>query len=111
MPKVDLPIAWSADAEEDLFEIWAYLRREASISVADRVARRIIGSCQRLSAWPYSGRNRDDLLLGIRSIVSSPYVVFYRVSDDNVEIVRVLHGRRDIDAIFKPQGLKPGPDG
>jgi len=36
----------------------------------------------------------------MRSIVARPYVVFYRLNEDSVQIVRVLHGRRDIDAVF-----------
>jgi len=36
----------------------------------------------------------------MRSIVSEPYVIFYRVLDDRIQIGRVLHGHRDIDAIF-----------
>jgi toxin ParE1/3/4 len=37
----------------------------------------------------------------LRSVLVLPYVVFYRVTELSVEIVRVLHGRRDLDAIFE----------
>jgi plasmid stabilization system protein ParE len=37
----------------------------------------------------------------MRSIPSSPYVVFYLVRPTRIEIVRVLHGRRDVEAIFE----------
>jgi plasmid stabilization system protein ParE len=33
-------------------------------------------------------------------VVATPHVVFYRVVADEVEIVRVIDGRRDIDQIF-----------
>jgi plasmid stabilization system protein ParE len=33
--------------------------------------------------------------------VADRYVIFYRVTDHAIEIVRVLHGRRDLAAIFK----------
>jgi toxin ParE1/3/4 len=49
---------------------------------------------------PYSGRPRDNLLPGVRSMPVHPYVVFYRVRNEAVEIIRVIHGRRDIGAIF-----------
>ncbi len=100
MPKAELSIVWSADAEEDLFQIWAYLTRRASRAIADRIVRDIELSCQRLKAWPHSGRDRGDILPGMRSIPSSPYVVFYRVRTSRIEIIRVLHGRRDVEAIF-----------
>jgi len=35
-----------------------------------------------------------------RSIAVRPHVIFYRVQDGSAEIVRVLHGRRDLDEIF-----------
>jgi len=37
---------------------------------------------------------------GLRSVLVSPYVIFYRVGESSLDIVRVLHGRRDLDAIF-----------
>jgi len=36
----------------------------------------------------------------LRSVLVLPYVIFYRVMDSSVDIVRVVHGRRDLDAIF-----------
>ena len=53
-----------------------------------------------LEAHPLAGRTRDELRPGLRSISVRPHVVFYRVLDDNPEIVHVLDGRRDLDAIF-----------
>lgn len=37
---------------------------------------------------------------GLRSVLVHSYIVFYRVQATNVEIVRVLHQRRDFAAIF-----------
>jgi toxin ParE1/3/4 len=90
----------SPEADEDLIEIWGYLAREASERVADRQLQQIDATCARLKAWPYSGRKRDDLLAGMRSVPIRPYVLFYRIHGDAVEIVRVLHGRRNIASIF-----------
>lgn len=100
MPKAKLPVTWSSDAEEDLFQIWAYLVRRASRVTADRIVRDIELNCRRLEGWPHSGRDRGDILSGMRSIPSGSYVIFHRVGADRVEIVRVLHGRRDVEAIF-----------
>ncbi|AZO12202.1 MULTISPECIES: type II toxin-antitoxin system RelE/ParE family toxin [unclassified Mesorhizobium] len=47
---------------------------------------------------PFSGFPRDDIAPGIRRIVLGEYLSFYRVSDSDIEIVRVLHGRRKIGA-------------
>jgi toxin ParE1/3/4 len=37
---------------------------------------------------------------GLRSVAVEPHVIFYRVTRSAVEIVRVLHGRRDVEAVF-----------
>ena len=46
------------------------------------------------------GRMREELRPQIRSLAVPPYIVFYRPQPDVIEIIRVLHGARDIDAIF-----------
>jgi plasmid stabilization system protein ParE len=38
---------------------------------------------------------RNDVAPGLRSVLSKPYVIFYRVDDARVEVVRVLHERRN----------------
>lgn len=98
------PIIWSRKAENDLLEIWSYLARKASHEVANGQLRAIDQATQRLREWPFSGRARDELRPSIRSVVVNPFVVFYRVTPAAVEIVRVLHSRRDIDAIFSASG-------
>jgi toxin ParE1/3/4 len=100
MPGRELPIVYSLEADEDLIQIWRYLAREASERVADAQLHEIDKVCARLSAQPYSGRTRNELLLGMRSALASPYLVFYRIGENAIEVIRVLHGRRDIASIF-----------
>ncbi|WP_246679418.1 type II toxin-antitoxin system RelE/ParE family toxin [Mesorhizobium sp. B2-6-2] len=51
-----------------------------------------------LSLHPFSGAPRDDIAPGIRHLVVGEYLTLYRVGHDAIEIVRVLHGRRKIEA-------------
>jgi toxin ParE1/3/4 len=46
------------------------------------------------------GRRREELLPGLRSFPIGNYVVFYREIKDGVDIIRILRGSRDIEAIF-----------
>lgn len=46
---------------------------------------------------PGAGRDRNDIVAGIRSFPVGRYLLFYRMLADGVELVRVLHGARDID--------------
>ena len=86
-------------AEDDLLEIWVYIAADDS-DAADRVIDRIEASCQRLASSPLTGSKRDELSSGLRSFVVGRYVVFYAPTSDGIDVVRVLHGARDIGAIF-----------
>ena len=56
-----------------------------------------------MATQPMMGRARDELALGVRSFPFGRYVVFYVPLDDGIDVVRVLHGARDIDAVFNPE--------
>ena len=50
-----------------------------------------------LARFPRSERGREDLpRRGLRSWTVWPYVILYRVEDTTVQIVRVIHGARDL---------------
>jgi len=104
MRRGELPIDWSPEAGLDLLVIWNYVAREASPDVADEQLQSLDRGCEALAQWPHSGRARDELFRGVRSIAAEAYLVFYRVGDSAIEIIRVLHGRRDVDAIFSRSG-------
>ncbi|MBD8545550.1 type II toxin-antitoxin system RelE/ParE family toxin [Sphingomonas sp. CFBP 8760] len=82
-------------AQDDIDALWSYTARH-DIAAADRVVDRIVHATERLRLFPRSGRDHDDWQPGLRSVPASPYIVFYRVSADRIEIVRVLHGARDV---------------
>jgi toxin ParE1/3/4 len=92
-------LVWSPESEQDLLDIWTYSARTWSLETANKRLEAIYASCGQLTQWPFSGRARDEIRRGLRSVVIHPHVVFYRV-DMNVEIVRVLEGHRDLVAIF-----------
>ena len=55
---------------------------------------------QNLSRQPGLGRRREELAAGLRSFPVGRYVIFYLQVQDCLRIVRVLHGARDVDAVF-----------
>ncbi|TPL95632.1 type II toxin-antitoxin system RelE/ParE family toxin [Mesorhizobium sp. B2-3-12] len=67
-----------------------------------RAAARLVDAMERrwdlLTLHPFSGAPRDDIGPGIRHLVISEYLTLYRISADAIEILRVLHGRRNIEA-------------
>ena len=100
MANPERPLIWSLEARADLTDIWNYYARVAGPHTANNIARRIGEACRLLEDHPYAGQPRNEVRPDLRSVVASPHVVFYRVIEDVVEIVRVIDGRRDLDQIF-----------
>jgi len=46
------------------------------------------------------GRSRDELSANVRSFLFGRYVIFYEPIAGGIDVVRVLHSARDIDAVF-----------
>lgn len=45
-------------------------------------------------------RARDELAADLRSFSFGRYVIFYAPVEHGIDVVRVLHSARDIDAVF-----------
>jgi len=71
------------------------------MDVATRLIDSITGRFAFLATFPYVGRARDeDFGAGSRSFAVGEYIVVYSVEGANVLILRVVHGKRDLDALF-----------
>ena len=87
-------------AEADLDDLWAYIAAN-NPDAADRLVEAVLESSWLHVRFPNMGQNRDELRPGLRCFIVSPYVVFYRPVEDTIEVLRVLHGARDIASIFE----------
>ena len=92
-------VLFSSRALSDLEEIGEYISRDNSEAAA-RVILDIGDKAEVLAEHSEIGRNRTDLLPNLRSFPCGNYVIFYYPIEDGVEIVRVLHGARDIEELF-----------
>jgi toxin ParE1/3/4 len=88
-------------AEADLDDIWLYVARESSsIEIANRLIDSITDRFLTLAHFPYMGRSREeDFGPGYRSLPVGEYVIVYRVENEDVLVLRVVHGRQ-IEALF-----------
>jgi toxin ParE1/3/4 len=68
---------------------------------ADKILHEIDQAAARLVDRPRLGRPRDEVKPGLRGLLAQAYTIFYRLTDPDVEIVRVLHERRDFPAILR----------
>ena len=92
-------VAWSAGAVEDLESIAEYISRD-SAAYAAAVIRNIIESTRRLTKFPESGRIVPELNdRGTREVIAHGYRVIYRLQEEHVLVITVLHGRRRLPLV------------
>ena len=89
-------------ADIDLLEIWSYISQD-SFDAADQFLEQLEQQFDLLASSPLIGKKRDELIPGLRSLTYKNYLIFYRTRNNDVEIIRVLHGARDIEKLFKDE--------
>lgn len=75
-----LPLRWTPSALSDLQEIREFIRRD---------------KIEKLRHFPFIGR-RLKTIPGTHEIILFPYHIFYRPAASEVQILRILHGKREI---------------
>ncbi|MBS0508836.1 MAG: type II toxin-antitoxin system RelE/ParE family toxin [Proteobacteria bacterium] len=86
-------------AEQDLEAIADYIAADNPVRAVSFV-RELRVQCQRITLNPPGYRQRPELGDGIRSCAHGHYVIFFEAQPDAVVIVRILHGARDVPAVF-----------
>src|SRR5690348_7854351 len=99
----------SRRAADDVFELWNHLADKATLAIADRVESKIYQAFELLAITPSSGHRRFDLtdrpVLFFR-VRPYSYLIIYRARTP-IEIVGVLHGRRDITEVLQDRIFLP----
>lgn len=67
-------------------------------SAARRFNEQLKTAILRLADYPNSAPARDNVRPGMRGLKVGRYIAYYRVSADDVLVVRILHAKRDIGA-------------
>ena len=88
--------ALSEAALNDLRRVGRYTQKEYGVEQRKKYLAQLDKRFVRLSNSPHLGRERPEIKPGYRSVVEGKHVIFYRVKDTNIEILRVLHGNMDL---------------
>ncbi len=91
-------VTYAPRANADLAEIWDYIAADNE-AAADRVAVRFDVTFGMLAQHPQAGRLRDDVAGNVRTFPVGQYLILYRPIKDGVDIVRVVHGARDLGSL------------
>ena len=98
-------LRYLAQAKDDLISIKKYIARESgSQSMALLYTGKIREQCRKWADRPGKiGRLRAELRENLRSFPYGNYVIFFMYNDDDLEIVTIIEGHRDIEAMFEEQ--------
>lgn len=91
-----MKVRWTHTALKHLTAIHAYIAQDSPI-YAHRMVDRLTRRSEQLAAFPYSGRKvpeyeADD----IREIIEASYRIIYRLREDRIDILAVMHGARKL---------------
>ena len=91
-----MKVHWTATADGHLEAIHAYIAQD-SPEYAQRMVDRLTRRSQQIADFPLSGRRVPEYEMDqIREMIEGPYRIIYHIMADQIDILAVLHGARDI---------------
>jgi toxin ParE1/3/4 len=94
------PVVFSPRARADLRSIIAFLRREAGLRTARRWKEKLEAKARLIGESPLAFAEDPELGPGRRRLVVEPYLIVYEPQPSRVLILGVVHGARDLPALF-----------
>ncbi|MEK7107290.1 MAG: type II toxin-antitoxin system RelE/ParE family toxin [Patescibacteria group bacterium] len=93
-------VGWTPISKADILEIGSYVSRIASHATAESLMLSIHSAGEGLLRHPYLWRARDDVLKEVRFAPLRSYFICYRIKATTIEILRIIHQKRDVAALF-----------
>ena len=90
----------SAKAESDLDDIWEYIAKD-NLEAADRVRDALEKRMREIARMPGIGHSRSDIHSLYRALSVYSYLIIYLPDTRPLQVVRVVHGARDLRRIFR----------
>ena len=95
-------LRFTQKALQDFQDIHDYIEQD-NIDAASGFIERLNERCHELCNMPGIGRKRYDLAPGMRSSAVGEHLIFYHVLGEELEVVHVLHGRRNLEKAFEQE--------
>jgi antitoxin ParD1/3/4/toxin ParE1/3/4 len=93
---------FAPEAATDLVQIWRYIKKQSSMEMADRVESVILDRIRFLAENPGAGHWRRNLTeQPVKFFPVYSYLIVYRPDTKPLQVVSILHGRRDVEQILR----------
>jgi toxin ParE1/3/4 len=92
-------VVLTSRAGADLDDIWLHVALD-NPSAADRLIDRIVARCHGLADHPQLGQVWPEIAPNAQALIVGDYLALYRIDGSSAEIVRVVHGARQLKDLF-----------
>lgn len=92
-----LPYVISKKAISDIEEIWFYTAQKWSVEQADRYYNLIFDEINFICKNSNAGKSMEHVRKNYRASKVKSHLIFYRIQNNTIEIIRILHERMDIE--------------
>jgi len=85
-------VNWTENAIEHLLGIYEYIAQDSPF-YAERMVDRLTKRSEQIGVFPHSGRTVPEYsAVDIREIIEAPYRIIYRIKQDQIDVLAVVHG-------------------
>lgn len=92
-----MKLALTPRAGQDIDEIFDFTAGTWGVEQAEAYIHGLRASLERLTRFPQLGRPIEDIRPGMRLMNTGSHIVIYRIGDDTIEVIRILHKRMDTE--------------
>ncbi len=89
----------SVEASKDLEDILDYVL-QYNIDSGEKFVQNFNNKCRNIAKFPKIGRSYGNMDSALRGIPIDGYIIFYRLLENSIVIVRVVNGYRDLESLF-----------
>ena len=94
-------VKWSVPARNDLKQIHDYIAKDSKF-YAQNVIQKIVAKTETITELPEIGRTVPEISdQNIRELIVYSYRLIYEISVAGIEILAIIHGRRDFNSAWE----------
>ena len=86
-------------ASRDLNKIADYFLT-VNVTAGEKLFQLFSQKIKQLTQFPLMGRSYNHIKPSLRRLPLKGYIIFYRVSDDQIEILRIINGHQNLSDLF-----------
>lgn len=87
-------VHWTETAIKHLLGIYEYIAQDSPF-YAERMVDRLTSRSEQIGAFPRSGRMVPEYSsVDIREVIEGPYRIIYRIKQEQIDVIAVVHGAR-----------------